>query len=241
MNLHRIDLNLLVVLEAIYTEGGITRAAQRLNVTQPAVSYALGRLRELLDDPLFVREGHSMVPTPFTRSIIEPLRQSLRGIETALNEARTFDPERSERRFNVGCRDVLESRILPHLMKRIARSAPGVQLATVQFRRRETPSDLLNGRLDVLIDVVLPSSRDIRHVRISRDRYAVVARRDHPEIRGSIDLDTYLNQGHIMVSSRPTGPGVDDFELGRRGLQRRVQLRCQHYYAALREIGRAHV
>jgi len=236
MNLHRIDLNLLVVLEAIYTEGGITRAAERLNVTQPAVSYALGRLRELLNDPLFVREGHTMVPTPFTRNMIEPLRQSLRSIEATLSESKDFDPAVSERRFTLGCRDVLEARILPHLMKRVAAAAPGVQIATVQFRRRETKNDLVSGRLDVLLDVVLPMSRHIRHTRISRDRYAVVARRDHPDIQGGLDLDTYLKQGHIMVSSRPTGLGVEDFELSRRGLQRNVQLRCQHYYAALRVV-----
>lgn len=237
MDIHRIDLNLLIVLEAIYSEGGLTRAAARLNVTQPAISYSLGRLRELLGDPLFVREGHAMTPTPFTRNMIEPLRRALRGLETVLNDLHRFEPPTAERRFTLGCRDALESRVLPRLMRRITQAAPHIELATVQFSRRDLKADLFSGRLDMVTDVILPKSRHIRHLALSSDQLAVVARRGHPAIDGELALDTYLEQGHILVSSRPSGPGVEDFELGRRGIQRRVVLRCQHYFAALRVVG----
>lgn len=236
MDIHRIDLNLLVVLEAIYSEGGLTRAAARLNVTQPAISYSLGRLRELLGDPLFVREGHAMTPTPFTRNMIEPLRRALRSVETVLSDLDRFEPPTAERRFTLGCRDALESRVLPRLMSRITQAAPNVELATVQFSRREVKADLFSGRLDVVTDVILPKSRHIRHLPLSSDRLAVVARRNHPAINGEMSLKAYLEQDHILVSSRPSGPGVEDFELGRRGMQRRVVLRCQHYFAALRVV-----
>src|SRR5690625_4103617 len=237
MDIHRIDLNLLVVLEAIYSEGGLTRAAERLNVTQPAISYSLGRLRDLLGDPLFVREGHSMVPTPFTRNIIEPLQQALRSVETMLNDMHRFEPPTAERRFVLGCRDVLESRILPELMQRITQAAPRVELATVQFNRHNLKADLFSGRLDVATDVILPKSRHIRYVALSADQLAVVARQGHPQLQdGQLSLEKYLELGHIQVSSRPKGPGVEDFELGRQGMQRRVVLRCQHYFAALRVV-----
>jgi DNA-binding transcriptional LysR family regulator len=236
MDIHRIDLNLLVVLEAIYTEGGLTRAAERLNVTQPAISYSLGRLRELLGDPLFVREGHSMVPTPFTRNTIEPLQHALRSVETMLNDMHRFEPPTAERRFTLGCRDVLESRVLPQLMKRITQTAPKIELATVQFNRHNIKTDLFSGRLDVATDVILPKSRHIRYVPLCDDQLAVVARKGHPRLDGELTLEKYLELGHVQVSSRPTGPGVEDFELGRRGMQRRVMLRCQHYFAALRVV-----
>lgn len=236
MDINRIDLNLLIVLEAIYTEGGLTRAAARLNVTQPAISYSLGRLRELLGDPLFVREGHAMVPTPFTRNMIEPLRRALRSVETMLNDLNRFEPQTAERRFTLGCRDALETRVLPRLMNRITHAAPHVELATVQFSRRDVKADLFSGRLDVVTDVILPKSRHIRHIPLSSDQLAVVARRGHPRIAGELSLESYLEQGHILVSSRPSGPGVEDFELSRRGMQRRVILRCQHYFAALRVV-----
>lgn len=237
MDIHRIDLNLLVVLETIYTEGGLTRAAERLNVTQPAISYALARLRELLGDPLFVREGHSMVPTPFTRNMIEPLRRALRSVESTLNDMKRFEPSVAERRFTLGCRDVLESSVLPRLLKRITRAAPKVELATVHFSRRDTKTDLFSGRLDLVTDVVLPVSRHIRHTCLGDDQLVVVARDGHPAIKaGRLSLESYLEYGHVMVSSRPKGPGVEDFELGRHGVQRRVALRCQHYFAAVRVV-----
>ncbi|MCC5811453.1 MAG: LysR family transcriptional regulator [Ectothiorhodospiraceae bacterium] len=237
MDLARIDLNLLVVLEAIYTEGGLTRAGERLNVTQPAVSHSLGRLRELLGDPLFVREGHAMVPTPLTRSLIQPLRRALRGMEITLSEARRFDPATAEKRFTIGCRDALELRVLPRLMRNLRREAPALEIATVHFQRRNMEADLFNGQLDVVTDSVLPRSENIRHSRINSDHLAVLARHGHPAMQRGLDLDTYLQQGHILVTSRRTGPGLEDFELSRHGLYRRVSLRCQHYFAASRVVG----
>ncbi len=236
MDLSRIDLNLLVVLEAIYTEGGLTRAGERLNVTQPAVSHALGRLRDLLGDPLFVREGHGMVPTPLTRNLIGPLREALRAMELTLNEARRFDPAVSEKRFTLGCRDPLELRVLPGLMRDLRLLAPELELATVSFRRRDMEADLFSGQLDLVTDSLLPRSRNIRHVHINTDPLVVLARRGHPAIQGGLDLAGYLQQRHILVTSRRTGPGLEDFELARRGLQRKVSLRCQHFFAASRVV-----
>src|SRR5260370_9491378 len=91
-NISRVDLNLLVVLEAIYTEGGVSRAGEKLNLTQPAISHALSRLRRLFDDPLFVRDGRGLAPTPLTRGLIEPLRRSLRSLDAVLDESARFAP-----------------------------------------------------------------------------------------------------------------------------------------------------
>ncbi len=236
MDINRIDLNLLVVLEAIYTEGGLTRAGERLNVTQPAVSHALNRLRSLLDDPLFTREGHRMVPTPFMRSLIGPLQQSLQSLQNTLNEAKRFDPGSAAKHFTLGCRDILESRVLPQLMRVLPLEAPGVDVVTARLERRAAVADLLSGRLDAIADSILPDSPDIRHVPVASDRLAVVARRDHPALRDGLSLEIYLAQEHILVSSRRSGSGVVEYELGRRGLRRRVRLRCQHYFAAARVV-----
>src|SRR4029453_12216520 len=120
INLSRIDLNLLVVLEAIVAEGGVSRAAQRLNLTQPAVSHALARLRELFGDPLFVREGRNLAPTALTKGLIEPLRQSLQALGTLIEKGESFDPVRANTAFTVSMRDPMEVLILPGLMKRFA-------------------------------------------------------------------------------------------------------------------------
>src|SRR5215216_4391766 len=154
-NLSRVDLNLLVVLDAIVTEGGVSRAATRLNLTQPAVSHALARLRELFDDPLFVREGRNLVPTSLTKRLIEPLRQSLLALGTLIDKGENFDPARSETSFTMSMRDPMEVLILPRMMKRLAREAPGIDLRTVQVRRRGLETGLADGTLDAALDVAL--------------------------------------------------------------------------------------
>lgn len=236
MHLSRIDLNLFVVFETIYAEGGITRAARRLHLSQPALSHALARLRALFDDPLFARHGNAMAPTPLARRLIEPVREALRELETTLG-AEQFDAAGAPRRFTVGMRDVLESEMLPRLMHRIASEAPRVDLVVVRAERRELERELSAGTLDAAIDVLLPLPEQVRRERLGGEALAVLARRGHPRLRGGLDLKTYLTLEHVAVSSRRRGLTVEDFELGRRDLRRRVRLRCQHYFAACRVVG----
>ncbi len=236
MHISRVDLNLFIVFEAIYDEGSITRASQKMNLTQPALSHALARLRELFGDPLFVRRDKAMVPTPLARSIIEPVRQSLRGFELTLSGLDRFDPATAKRQFTLALRPVLEPGLLPPLMARIGAAAPQVDLAVLQTARRELEGELAAGTLDAAVDVLLPLSADILHRRIGADQTVVVARAGHAGVGPGLDLETYLRQEHILVSSRRRGPGLEDFELSRLGLQRRVRLRCQHYFAACRVV-----
>ena len=236
MHLNRIDLNLFVVLDAIYTEGGITRAAGKLHLTQPAISHALARLREMFGDPLFERDGRAMVPTPLARRMIEPLRRTLRSLEITLNEVSQFDPATSEKRFTVAVRDVLESTLLPPFMQRVTRLAPKIEIAVVRAHRRELESELAMGTVDAAMDVLLPLSESIRRKRVALDPLVVVARKGHPAVRRRLNLVTYLKQDHILVSSRRSGPGLEDVELSRQGLQRRIRLRCQHYFSACRVV-----
>lgn len=236
MNLNRIDLNLFVVLDAIYTEGGITRASRKLNLTQPAISHALGRLREMFGDPLLERDGRAMVPTPLARSLIEPVRRSLRGLEITLNEVARFDPASTERRFTLSVRDVLEATLLPVLMRRITENAPLIAVNTVRVDRRDLEAELAAGTVDAAIDTLLPLSDNIRRIRIAADPLVVIVRADHPAFGDGMDMETYLRQDHILVSSRRSGPGLEDVELSRLGVERRVRLRCQHYFAACRVV-----
>jgi DNA-binding transcriptional LysR family regulator len=236
INLSRVDLNLLVVLEAIIAEGGVSRAAGRLNLTQPAISQALGRLRELFGDPLFVRQGRALVPTAVTRRLVEPLRQTLRGLGALLETSKGFDPATSEMAFTIATRDPMEVLILPPLMRQLSREAPHIDLSTVQVRRRSIESGLADGTLDAVLDVPLPLSEQIHRERIVSDRFVVVARKGHPKVRPRFTLKTYLQQQHVMVTARRRGPGAEDIELGQHGLRRHVRLRCRNYLAAFRVV-----
>ncbi len=235
-NIRRIDLNLFTVLQAIHAEGGVSRAAARLNLTQPAISHALARLRDIYNDPLFVRRGHRLEPTPLTRTIIEPVQRSLRLLEFTLSETAHFDPGQTRKRFTLGLRDILESTVLPPLLHGLEETAPGIDIASIRVDRRAVESGLAAGSIDLAIDILLPLSEEIQRQRVEAGRLAVVARRDHPTVGPDLDLATYLRQDHILVSSRRGGPGLEDVELNRLGLERRIRLRCQHYFAATRVV-----
>jgi DNA-binding transcriptional LysR family regulator len=237
VHLSQVDLNLFVVLEAIYREGNLTRAGRQLKLTQPAMSHALKRLRELLQDPLFIREGANMVPTPFSRNMINEVRQALQILEVNLYENRNFDPAHTRRNFQIGFWELMESTILPPLAKVLARAAPEISITTLRVKRREIEQELASGTLDLVLDIPITISDNLRQQPLFSDRVVVMARKGHPAIGGELDLDTYLRQDHVLVSSRRLGPSLVDTELNRSGRKRRIVLRCQHYFAACRVLG----
>jgi DNA-binding transcriptional LysR family regulator len=236
VHLSQVDLNLFVVLEAIYREGNLTRAGRQVKLTQPAMSHALKRLRELLKDPLFIREGANMVPTPFSRNMINEVRQALQILEVNLYENRNFDPEHTRRNFQIGFWELMESSILPPLAKILAKAAPDISLTTLRVKRREIEQELASGTLDLALDIPIPLSDSIRQQPLFSDRVVVMARAGHPAMGQELDLDTYLRQDHILVSSRRLGPSLVDAEVNRKGRKRRIVLRCQHYFAACRTV-----
>ncbi|MGH8175101.1 MAG: LysR family transcriptional regulator, partial [Steroidobacter sp.] len=162
MQLSRIDLNLFTVFDAIYREGGITPASKRLHLSQPAVSHALGRLRDLLGDPLFERHGNEMVPTPLARTLAVTIGASLGSLEHMLHRAGHFEPGASQRNFTIAVRESQEVLFLPAIVARLSREAPNIDIATVRIERRDLEEDLQSGELDAAIDVALPLSADVR-------------------------------------------------------------------------------
>lgn len=238
MQLNHIDLNLLVVLDAICSEGGITPAAKKLHLSQPAISHALGRLRDVFGDPLFVRDGQKLAPTPLARSLVDPLRRSLHGLESTLNQLKRFEPATSARHFTLGLRDILEAIVLPPVIERVTRLAPAVEIGVAPVDRRNLEADLKSGAIDVAVDILVPVSDHVRRKRYSTDRLVVVMRKRHPLARKRMDLETYIALEHLVASSRNRGYGLEDLELSRLGLKRRVRLRCHHYYAACSVVAR---
>ena len=230
--LSRIDLNLFPVLEAIASEGSITAAAKRLNLTQPAVSHALGRLRQRLGDPLFTRQGHSMQPTPYTRRVLPEIRRAMEILNTTLTEDNGFDPATAERTFVIGMRESFEKVILPGLVQQAIRTAPGIRFEAVHINRRDLEKELKAGHIDLAIDVQLPVSNHICTTPLPQSDLAVLARHGHPRIQNSLDLESYLTEEHILVSARRRGTGYEDMELARLGYQRRIGLRCQSHFTA---------
>lgn len=237
MALNRLDLNLLHVFDTIYREGSLTRAAKALHLTQPAVSHSLSRLREHFDDPLFTRQGNQMIPTPLARRFLESMRPGLTQIQGAVNQFHAFDPATQRKTYSLALRDILETTFLPQLMQRLD-PYPELEIVSQRIPRRDMETQLAAGKLDFAVDVLLPVSNQTAHELLRRDRLVVLARAGHPLAEGELTMDRYIAARHVLVSSRTEGPGIEDFELSRLGVQRQIRLRCQHYYAACRVVER---
>ncbi|RMH85822.1 LysR family transcriptional regulator [Pseudomonas sp. AOB-7] len=232
MNLTKVDLNLFIVFDAIYTEANLTRAGQIVGITQPAVSNALARLRETFNDPLFVRTAQGMVPTPMAQNIIGPVRNALQLLRVSVQESRTFNPQQANKTYRISMTDLSEQILLPPLFQRLRRLAPNVCIESFLAKRRETTKELAAGRLDFAVDAPLNTDPQVRHVKLLDDRYVCAMRPGHPLAKDKISLDEYLSLTHIHISSRRSGLGYVDLALGKMGIQRKIALRSQHYLMA---------
>jgi len=236
MNLRALDLNLLPVFEAIYLERSLTRASEALHVTQPAVSNALARLRAAFGDPLFVRSGRGMTPTPAAEILIGPVRESLARLKSGLDRGRPFDPESTDRVFNVSLRDMAASAIAPNLAKQLERSAPGVRFYFHQIDRASIPSELAAGRLDFAIDIAALSRPELQYAPFMSDRYVCALRRRHPLAKRRFGVEQLVQVDHVAVSSRKAGRTVVDLILSRLGHRLRPVMRFPHFAPAFHVV-----
>ncbi|WP_281647830.1 LysR family transcriptional regulator [Parendozoicomonas sp. Alg238-R29] len=238
MHISKLDLNLLVVVDVIASAGSITAAAKELNLTQPAVSHALARIREQLGDPLFVREGHSMRPTPYAREILPELRKVLNHLDTTLGRKTGFDPLSSDHSFTIAMHDSLEPGLLPVLVEDLQRQAPNISLVSVKLNRRDIEKELKSGQVDLVADVFQPVGEQVIYAPLQQEDLVVVARCNHPRINDGLNLDQYLAEKHVLVSSRRRGPGYEDNVLAREGLRRLIALRARNHLAACQVVDR---
>ena len=226
--LQRLDLNLLRVLDVVSRERSLRRAADALFLTPSAVSHALARLRDLLGDPLFVRQGRGVVPTPMAARLAPSVREALASLERALLDRRSFDPRRDLPRLTVALPEELEALFVPAIFGHLRASAPHLALSAVRLDRTQMRADLSAGRIDAAFDVAQPAPDEIVHGKVFEDTFCVVS----AESRPSLGRESYLAGGHVAVSSRPTGPALEDFRFGAQGVTRRVVVRCQRYETA---------
>ncbi|QNK00209.1 LysR family transcriptional regulator [Dyella telluris] len=226
----RIDLNLFRVLDAIYTHGGVSAAARVLHLTQPAVTHALGRLRDQLGDPLFVRQGNRLLPTDKVRAMMPSVQAHLKGLLASTHAQPTFDPAQLQMEFVIGFRDILESIVLPGLMAGIGREAPGVRVVSRRVAADEVERELGTGALDLVVDRPLRVSDRISHRRLLDETLAVVMRRDHPLAR-QLRRSDYFAARHVTVSPLGEASALDTL-LGQNGLFREVRMVAQHYFSA---------
>jgi len=236
MRLDKVDLNLFRVLDAVYNERNLTRAADTLHLTQPAISNALNRLRGALDDPLFVRSPNGMVPTPVVDGIMPTVHEALQLLEKSVDALRNFDPQQARRTYRLSVNDLGEALLLPHLLQVLEKESPHSNLRCFYVTRNVAAAELATGRLDLVIDVTLIRSANLNQIPLVAQPYVCVMRHGHPLANKSLTLKRYLAANHVHVSARRRGRGQVDIALDKLGTSRRIVLRLVHYLIAARIV-----
>lgn len=228
-NLRGVDLNLLVVFDALLRERHVTRAARAIGLSQPAMSSALARLRGVFKDELLVRTATGMQPTPRAEALIEPVRQAIGQIERVLASDQGFDAAKSARRFAIRLSDLLSYLLLPSLMSDVARIAPAVSLDVRHLSPVQTIDALERDEVDVAISMGLEHTGTINRQVLFTDRMVSVMRSTHPLANGKITLKRFLATRHLKVSMAPTDIRFADDVLSKANVERDVALNVPHW------------
>jgi DNA-binding transcriptional LysR family regulator len=230
-NLASVDLNLLVAFDALMAERSVSRAADRVGLSQPAMSGLLARLRALFDDELFVRAPSGMRPTARAKQLAGPIAEALRHVRFALERNTEFEPERSERHFTIGATYYANFTLLPAFIRMMREEAPNtsVRLCGVGFREAVTMLD--GGDIDLAIGVFADVPKRISVKALMSDRAVCIARAGHPALVDGLSLDKFVELPHarVVMSGDPFA-SVDD-ELAQCGLARRTAFIIQNFYS----------
>ena len=231
-------MNLFVVFEAMLEEHSVSRAARRVGLSQPATSNALARLRAMFDDPLFVRRGSSMLPTPRAQQVAAHVRAGMGHLSAALEPGAGFDPATAERTFVIAAHDFAALTVLPALMERMRIEAPGVRLRVVKMGPEQPFVALERGTLDLVLGAAAGLPRGITSETLADIDYAVAVRAEHPRVRRRLTLRQYLELDHLLVAPFGGTQGAVDRALGAEGHRRRIALTVPDFLLAPHIIAR---
>lgn len=235
MDISKIDLNLLVALDALLATRSVTGAARKLGMSQPATSFALGRLRKMFGDPLFVRTSRGIHPTPFAESLRAPLEEILDRIRSDLLRQPTFDPATVERPVTFNMQDIGELVFLPRILDRLLKIAPGLHVRTVNLPVTQLEAALRSGEVDLALGFFPQlASALIYQQRLFSHSFVCIVRADHPTIGSEMTRKQFMEGSHAIVHpAGHTGHMNDtlESELAAQGLTRRVSVRIEHFLA----------
>jgi DNA-binding transcriptional LysR family regulator len=229
MELSDIDLNQLVLFQQLMVERRVSKVAENLGLTQPAVSNTLAKLRRQFGDDLFVRTPTGMMPTPFAEQLAEPIGYALGMIHSGLNQHTRFEPATLRRSVTIGMTDIGEIVFLPALVERLRQEAPGVSLGTVRTTATSLRDDMEAGKVDLAIGPLPQLKAGFFQRRLFRQRYVCLFRRGHALDRKRLSLADFKAAEHLVIVSAGTGHGKVDELIRRAGVERQVRLTVPHF------------
>ena len=224
MRYQRVDLNLLVALDALLAERSVTRAAERMHMTQSAMSGVLARLREHFDDQLLVPVGRAMRLTPRAESMIQPVRDIIMRVDSTLGVRPEFEPASAQRHFVVIASDYVSNVLLAEVLRRIAQLAPGLSF-DIRPTTAGMAQELDQGRVDFLVTPAHLTLPDHPQAILFDDSYKVIACAQHPELADGISLEQYQSLGHVVYQNEQgTNPWFEQWYANQHGNTRRVEV-----------------
>ena len=229
MELHQLDLNLLVVFNQLLIERRVSKVADNLGISQPAVSNSLAKLRKIFGDDLFLRTPKGMEPTPFADQLAESVSYALAMIHSGVNQRTTFEPSTAKRDFTIGMTDIGEIYFLPALIERLRREAPGVTLSTMRNAAINLRDELESGKVDLALGLLPQLKAGFFQRRLFSQSYVCLMRHGHRLDKRRMSLAEFSAAEHLVVISAGTGHGKVDELLLRSGVERTVRLTVPHY------------
>ncbi|CAM5490675.1 LysR family transcriptional regulator [Eoetvoesiella caeni] len=230
-DISRVDLNLLVVFEAMLEHQNVTRAGQAMGLSQPAMSAALTKLRTLLNDPLYVRTGSGMMPTPHALRLAPAIARMLRIVRAEILQEWRFDPATSHRSFTLNTTDIGDMVFLPKLIRHLNTQAPGIMLKTVTLSPEETEEAMEAGDVDLSIgyfpDLI---KAGFYQQRLFNHSFVCIVRADHPQLEdGALSLEQFLTMSHAVVHAQGRSQEIFEHELLKLGITRQMGLHTRHF------------
>ncbi|MBL6959150.1 MAG: LysR family transcriptional regulator [Rhodospirillales bacterium] len=229
MNLHNVDLNLLKVLHALIEERNVTRAGERIGRSQPAMSNALNRLRAMFDDPLLVRGKGGLQLTPRAESLKDPVNTILGSIEDCLVAETDFDPASAQGLYRLASPDFISLQILPPLMARISKAAPGLELHLITEDRKLALEALDSKRADLVLGTFENFKSSIRVKQVFEEEFVCLVRKGHPIVKQKMTLETLLSYRHLLVSATGSRKAIFDSILDDMNCKRQVAISVSHF------------
>ncbi|WP_313819074.1 LysR family transcriptional regulator [Cupriavidus sp.] len=230
-SLRGIDLNLLVVLEALFAERHISRAALRLQLSQPAVSHSLARLRQLLDDPLLVRGQGGLVLTPRAHELTAPLAEALAQVRILLGPG-GFQPSMARRTFRLAMSDYGALVVLPRLLRAVRKAAPNIDLVVTQASRETMTAQVADGELDMALGAFTYQPEGVRTAVLFDDDFACAVDAATVRDTGRLDHVAYLARSHVLVSAASERGELIDATVARLGGRRKIACTVPHWSVA---------
>lgn len=233
VNLATVDLNLLKTFMAVWEHKSLTVAGDQLHLSQPAVSHSLRKLREIFDDPLFVRHAGVMLPTDAAERLHAPIDNALTIIYGALQRHSQFDPAEATRTFRLAMSDIAEQHVLPRLMETLLISAPRVDLDVRQLSIDELNTAMRSGAIDFAVGYLPGISSECRSLPFLTDEFICMMRSEHPFDGTQMTVDDLASLRYVHVQTNLTGHGLIDHAFHQASIRRDIALRIPHFTVAI--------